>query len=332
MILLMGISLQPAIVLADWPFSVQPQRSSVEHSAPKAAAVSLEVPQPWWEVEFDVPQAPHDLLSRFSLESFRHASPFESTASESTSPLFINEQNVPASAENPVKVPEPLLFDLVRPLGARKGELEFNTLAMFPWQARNKNTDEDPFGSGTTTIDREGIEWAPEIEYALADNFAIEFEFPFERGTLEEYKLGLQWTIGTAFNNHYIHGFQVLVEPNTRWRQWNSTLLYIGGIRFDEVWSALFMIGGRMDLEGPNNSETFQRLSNISLFADLSEELTLGVETNYASSPDGSSSYIVVPQAHYEFTEHFELQAGIGFGVARRSYEQSAVIRVIYSR
>ena len=39
-----------------------------------------------------------------------------------------------------------------------------------------------------------------------------------------------------------------------RWKQWNSTLLYLGGIRFNETWSALMMFGGRMDLEGPRNA------------------------------------------------------------------------------
>jgi hypothetical protein len=231
-----------------------------------------------------------------------------------------------------VEVPEPLLFDLVRPLGARQGELEFNTLAVFPWAASNRNLDDDPFGSGPTSPDRGGIEWAPEVEYAIVDNLAIEFEFPFESSTLEEYKLGLQWTIGTAFENHYIHGFQMLVEPTTAWTNWNTTLLYLAGIRFDETWSALLMFGGRMDLEGPGNSQTFERLINASLFADVCESAKMGIETNYASSLDGSSQFIVVPQVHYGVTDHVEVQSGLGLGVFTEGFEQSFILRLIYSR
>ena len=138
----------------------------------------------------------------------------------------------------PVEVPEPLLFDLVHPLGVRKNSVEFNTLAIMPWSASNATPDDDPFGSGTSTFDKGGIEWAPEVEYAIADNLAVEFEFPFESSTLEEYKLGLQWTIGTAFDDRYIHGFQTLFQPTTEWREWNSTLLYLGGIEIDDTWSA----------------------------------------------------------------------------------------------
>jgi hypothetical protein len=230
-----------------------------------------------------------------------------------------------------VDVPEPLLFDLVRPLGARQGELEFNTLAIFPWSASNTNLATDPFGSSPTSPDRGGIEWAPEVEYAIADNFAIEFEFPFESSTLEEYKLGLQWTIGTAFDNQYIHGFQVLVQPTSAWEDWNSTLLYLGGIRFDDTWSALFMVGGRMDLEGPNNSRTFERLINASLFADISDSARVGLETNWSSKVDGTATFILVPQVHVQFTDSFQLQSGLGFGAFSDGSEQSFILRVIYS-
>jgi len=58
-------------------------------------------------------------------------------------------------------IAEPLMFDLVRGLGDAKGESEANTLAEFP------------------IISESDIEWAPEYEYVLFKNFAIEFEFPF---------------------------------------------------------------------------------------------------------------------------------------------------------
>jgi len=56
-----------------------------------------------------------------------------------------------------VHIPEPLMFDLVRGLGARQGELEVNSLADFPLNY-------------TTT---RGIDWAPEVEYALFKKFLL---------------------------------------------------------------------------------------------------------------------------------------------------------------
>jgi hypothetical protein len=279
------------------------------------------------------PIFPEPITSDFQLENAPLGFDGESVGGDWSRKAFLNGGVLSRHGHNDhVDVPEPLLFDLVRPLGAKKGEVEFNTLAVFPWRATNTNLQDDPFGPGPTTPDRKGIEWAPEVEIALADNFAIEFEFPFESTTLEEYKLGLQWTIGTAFNHRYIHGFQALIEPTVEWEKWSTTLLYLGGIRFDETWSALFMVGGRINLEGPNRAETFERLTNSSIFADVADGVQVGVETNYASKLDGTSNFILIPQLHYQLTERFQTQSGLGFGTFTEGSEQSFIIRVIYSR
>lgn len=235
-------------------------------------------------------------------------------------------------SSNGVSIPEPMVFDLVRPLGARRGELEINTLAIFPWRAVNRDLDRDPFGSGQTTRDLRGIEWAPEIEYAFADGWAVEFELPFEKSTLEAYKFALQGTFGTAFDNQFIHGFQVITEPTTRWKDWNSTMLYLAGIRFDEQWSALLMLGARMNLSGPDNDQTFERLINGTMFYNLRNNLVLGLEGNHAVGNLGRSQTLLVPQLHYELTEHWELQSGIGLGVFDSGSEQSFIMRLIYAR
>ena len=207
---------------------------------------------------------------------------------------LINSLVALADTNQTVHVPEPMLFDLVRPLGAVQGELEVNTLASFPMRRKNRvknvSRETDPFGTAPSSKDRKGIEWAPEIEYAIIDDFAIEFEFPFENSTLEVYKLGLQWTIGDAFDSRYIHGVQMLVEPNTDWDIWNSTLLYIGGTRWADTWSALFMIGGRMNLEGQERSESFERLLNISIFNDVLEGVSIGLETNFVLANNKDSN------------------------------------------
>ena len=58
-------------------------------------------------------------------------------------------------------IPEPMVFDMIRPLTAKRGEVEVNTLVQ-----------RDLSGP------RGEVEWAPEIEMAVADGFAVELELP----------------------------------------------------------------------------------------------------------------------------------------------------------
>jgi hypothetical protein len=83
-------------------------------------------------------------------------------------------------------IPEPMVFDLVRPLGVRQGEFEINALAGHA------------FTNGETA-------WAPELEYAVRDGLAIEFERPFENLSIAEYKLAAQGTLGTLAGQRFIH-------------------------------------------------------------------------------------------------------------------------------
>ena len=69
----------------------------------------------------------------------------------------------PHAEDHPLHIPEPLIFDLVRGLGAERGEFEANVLGEFPLGDKSGR----------------GIEWAPEVEYAIVDGFALEFEVPF---------------------------------------------------------------------------------------------------------------------------------------------------------
>jgi hypothetical protein len=49
------------------------------------------------------------------------------------------------------------MFDLVRGLGAKQGELEINSLTDFPLNNTSNRS----------------VEWAPEVEYALFNNFGV---------------------------------------------------------------------------------------------------------------------------------------------------------------
>jgi hypothetical protein len=89
-----------------------------------------------------------------------------------------------------LNVPEPMVFDLVRPLGAERGELEVNILAKF-------QTDAD------------AVPRALEVEYAFADDHSIELEFPVAGSRLYQYNAALQGTFGTFAREQGIHSWQV---------------------------------------------------------------------------------------------------------------------------
>jgi hypothetical protein len=45
---------------------------------------------------------------------------------------------------------------------------------------------------------------------------------------------------------------------------------------------------------------------------NVGSKVTIGVESNYASGLDPGSTLLVMPQVHYEFIDHWMIQAGLG--------------------
>jgi hypothetical protein len=191
-------------------------------------------------------------------------------------------------------IPEPMLFDLVRPLGAAKGELEINTLV-------------DHVLRGGYT------EWAPEIEYAYADGYAIELELPFDDLSVAEYKLALQGTFGVLLGSRMIHGWQIIGRYDRHDKAYLTDTLYLNGMRFSgnwSKWSMFNMFGMRNNYS--EKRERFGGLLNNSIFYSFSRQLTLGFEINNEMSRWERWRYRLVPQIHYDFTPHTALQVGGG--------------------
>ena len=193
-------------------------------------------------------------------------------------------------------IPEPMVFDLVRPLAAPRGELEVNTLALFPLSAPG-----------------EEIDWAPEIEYAFADGHAVELELPFENGRLTGVKLGLQGTFGTLARKRIVHGWQYLGVIDRDNGKLASSLLYILGARYSERWSSLTMVG--INRPGRPHDPTLPRdtalLVNHSLFHEFNGQTTAGLELNLRTSSQ-QRTWLIMPQLHQKLNEHYTLQMGAG--------------------
>lgn len=217
-------------------------------------------------------------------------------------------------ADNKPRIPEPMVFDLVRPLGARKGETEINVLSLVPYNQRSARS-----------------EWAPEFEWAVADGVALEFELPFEDWTLESYKMAGQLTFGTAFNDHFIHGCQSILLYDRRSNRWSPTLLYIAGVQFDDYWSALVMAGLRTGLPGDDRSERTESLFNFSVFRHLSDYVSAGLESNSSTSLSGKAEHRLMPQLHLELQDHIMLQLGSGCLFSPKGTIPESALRLIYN-
>jgi hypothetical protein len=185
-------------------------------------------------------------------------------------------------------IPEPMLFDMIRPLGAVRGELEANVLAV-------------------STLDGQPLAWAPEIEFAVADGFAIELELPMTGARVDSVKLGLQGTFGTGLDGNFVHGVQYLGTIDRAGR-WGSSLLYLAGLRYDRHWSSMTMIGLKAkDSLRPGRAVL---LTNHSLFRDIGQRTTAGVEFNRQGGRDGN--WLLVPQVHQRIGHRAVLQLGAG--------------------
>lgn len=212
------------------------------------------------------------------------------------------------------RIPDPMVFDLVRPLGAKRGEAEFNTLGRIPLARKARQVDDasDPLGLVRRSQDRRGVEWAPEIEYVVADGLAVEFELPMESVSVEAYKVAGQATFGTLWHHHFIHGAQVIAQYNIDPRFWTTAWLYLAGFRIDKTWSVFGMLGPRFEHGNSISGLHKELLSNVTLFADVTNRMVAGVETNLGQVLGGHTTLLVMPQVHYEVDLHWMIQGGIG--------------------
>ncbi len=204
-----------------------------------------------------------------------------------------------AQAAYPV-IPEPMIFDMMRPLGAAKGETEVNALA----------TTSSPFRP------REA-EWAPEVEYAFADGKAIEFELPFNGARLEALKLGLQAAFGASADGRSAHGVQYLGIYDRDARRYSNTLLYMVGHRFSPRWSMMNMVGvddialrGRSRGRSGDGGARNRLLLNHATFYDVRPGTVTGVELNVEG---GRERFVrVAPQLHQRLADKVNVQVAAG--------------------
>lgn len=206
-------------------------------------------------------------------------------------------------------MPEPMVFDLVRGLGAKKDEVEVNVLAVLDWRRQRRH-----------------LLWAPEVEWAVADGMALELELPVHGRQLDSVKSAFQVTLPEPRRN-FIHGVQFVAEYLLDARSTEATALYLFGGRLGRA-SILTMAGVRATTP-MRESLHYQALLNPSLYVDLVEAVTLGVEINAAVALTGHSKVAFVPQLHWQVTRSLRIQAGGGMRLVGSRIEPLIATRIV---
>jgi hypothetical protein len=217
-----------------------------------------------------------------------------------------------ASDRNP-HVPEPLLFDLVRGLGAHKGELEVNALVVHDFRAG-----------------RDKFYWNPEVEWIVADGIGLELELAMDRGAVESTKLMTQITFGTPLPGRYIHGAQIIGERSGIDDGYDLSVVYIGARRFSPEWSLNFIQGAKYGA-GIEDRQTpyWSWLGNATLFRET-RRATFGLEMNVESPRSEAPTIRLTPQIHLH-RGAWGLQAGLGAATTGPTQSTFAALRLVHT-
>jgi hypothetical protein len=197
------------------------------------------------------------------------------------------------------RIPEPMVFDLIRPLGAERGEFEVNSLFRF-----------QPGNSPRRLL------WAPEVEYAFLEGYGIEFEVPMENGAVESWKGAIQGTLPGPWKKTFIHGWQALGETSHSEDYWKLDLLYLAGSRWHRRWSAFTMTG--LERESQGGASGYAYLGNYTLNFHQSKYVTYGLENNIKGRGLTGRRYVAMPQVQLR-RSRVNVQLGTGYQFQRQA-------------
>lgn len=189
-----------------------------------------------------------------------------------------------------------MVFDLVRGLGASRGEVEANVLLRYE-------------------IGAPGLHWAPELEWVFADGMAIELELPAVADRIEAFKLAGQFSLPRRDRSARVRdGFQTIVEAPLAEHAIRLTGLYLVGGRVDRL-SWLTMIGPHVEL-GPRHERSLASTINLAAFFDLDARAVVGVELD--ASLGASAELTAMPQLHIQVGRRVRVQGGAGVRWSQR--------------
>lgn len=231
---------------------------------------------------------------------------------------------------------EPLYIDLIRDLGARKGEKEWNVgIGIFD----NANYDE--------------YEALVEYEWAPVDRLGLEVEFPFSfyyptsdssiapSSKLNSLKIAGQYTFmvnekaSTSLALGYIHEF-LMPDFNQYGKQSIlSGFLYnpflIGAKRWGNNFHSLVYAGPMIEQEFDQNHTDIHWQVNSNLHYMISGTRNfIGVEFNKEIGQNGDFRMTMRPQMRVGISDHLLIGIVTGIPVSRDNQRFSSFLRLIY--
>jgi hypothetical protein len=243
---------------------------------------------------------------------------------------------------DPVKVlhAEPLYIDLIRDLGARKGEKE--------WNVGLGLTDNNRYDEYTALV---------EYEWAVVDRLGLEVELPFSfyypvpgngdvprdsipRSRLNSLKLAAQWSffvsekLKTSMALGYLHEFE-LVD----FTQYRSSSLVRGNVynpffvaakRWGDNFHTLLYTGPLVEHHFRENTlhTTWQVNTNLHYMIPGTRNF-IGVEFNKEFGK-GDFDMIIRPQMRVSLADNLMIGIVTGIPVARENQRFSSFLRLIY--
>lgn len=184
---------------------------------------------------------------------------------------------------------EPLLFDLVRRLNVERGEREWGTLFL---------------------VKGDETEYATEFEWASEEGRALEIEVGNVHSPERFIKGAVQNQLGTGWDGRLLHGIHLSGGLELGEGEGNWGLAHITSYRISPTWSAMLIAGGRGARE--KEQTTWSAQLDGCLFADVTEDLILGAETNIRQAINGATQFTLMPQLRWDQAEGFHIQFGLG--------------------
>jgi hypothetical protein len=240
--------------------------------------------------------------------------------------------------DGPAKVlhAEPLYIDLIRDLGARKGEKEWN------------------FGFGLTdNLTYDAYEMLVEYEWAPVDRLGLEIEIPFEfysarrngpenrrpPNRMESLKLAAQWTFlvseraSTSLALGYINEFEFTPfdsfgDPLVRGNIYNP--FFIAAKRWGTNFHTLLYTGPRIS----HHFHTRHTHSSMEINTNFHYMIRgtrnfIGIEVNKSLEP-GDFDMVLRPQMRVSLAENFLVGIVTGIPVERENQRFSMFTRLIW--
>lgn len=252
--------------------------------------------------------------------------------------LFLAETEEVQSSEKPkVLHAEPLFIDLIRDLGARKGEKEWN-IGMGMTDKRGFDEFEALIEYEWAVIDRLGLEIElPATFYSGRSSLPTNVEKPSNR--LESLKLATQWSFlvsekaKTTLALGYLHEFK-LADLN----QWGEENLYKGNV-FNPFFVAAKRWGRNFHTliyTGPKITQVFEGITEARYDINTSFHYMLsgtrnfvGIEIN-KEIQNGQMTAVLRPQMRVGFAENFLIGIVSGIPINRETQGLSSFVRIIY--